>query len=319
MRLHHLRVQALQAFAGTAEVDFDALSEAGLFLLHGDTGAGKTTLLDAICLALFGRLPGARNTQARPRSDHAAPDIATEVTLELTLRGERVRITRSPEQERPKLRGEGTTVAKAKVLLEAVEADGTLRTLATGHDEAAAELDRLLGMSREQFCQVVLLPQGQFATFLHAKSDDREELLARLFGTERFEQAERWLTERRKKADEAVREAVRQITDTASRVSERLESPVPEGWERDPALLTTWVAEAQVLADADLATAEGVCTTVREQRAQAQATLTAVQGRLALRARHAEAVAELERFGAGAAARAQAAAGLELARAAAGV
>ncbi len=296
MRLHHLRVQALQAFAGTVEVDFDALADAGLYLLHGDTGAGKTTLLDAICLALFGRLPGERGTQARPRSDHAAPDVLTQVTLELTLRGERVRITRSPEQERPKIRGTGTTVAKAKILLEAVQADGATRVMATGHDEAAAELDRLLGMSREQFCQVVLLPQGQFATFLHARSDQREELLARLFGAERFEQAERWLTERRRQAEESVRASLRLITDSASCLSDRIGTPAPAGWEDDPGMLRIWVAQAQVLAEADLATADGLCRTVRDRRAATQAALVAAQAQLALRARHAGAVTALERL-----------------------
>ena len=319
MRLHHLRVQALQAFAGTVEVDFDALADAGLYLLHGDTGAGKTTLLDAICLALFGRLPGERGTQARPRSDHATPDVLTQVTLELTLRGERVRITRSPEQERPKLRGQGTTVAKARVLLEAVEADGATRALATGHDEAAAELDRLLGMSREQFCQVVLLPQGQFATFLHARSDQREELLARLFGAERFEQAERWLTERRRQAEESVRASLRLVTDSASRLSDRIGSEAPGSWEEDPGVLSTWVAQAQVLAEADLATADGLCATVRDRRAAAQSALVTAQAQLALRERHAQAVAELERLTADAQEHEQIVRELTLARAATGI
>ncbi|MDT7546205.1 MAG: repair protein SbcC/Rad50, partial [Actinomycetota bacterium] len=60
MRPHHLRLTAFGPFAGTVEVDLDALSEAGLFLLHGDTGAGKTTLLDAMGFALYGRVPGVR-------------------------------------------------------------------------------------------------------------------------------------------------------------------------------------------------------------------------------------------------------------------
>src|SRR5215218_10412580 len=109
MRLHRLRLTAFQAFAGSGQVDFDRLSESGLFLLHGDTGAGKTTLLDAVCFALYGQVPGARARDARLRSDHADAATRTEVELEVTLRERRLRIVRRPAQERPKLRGEGMT------------------------------------------------------------------------------------------------------------------------------------------------------------------------------------------------------------------
>ena len=98
MRPHRLRVTAFGAFAGTEQVTFDDLE--GLFLLHGETGAGKTTLLDAIAFALYGRVPGMRGTAKRLRSDHAAPDVRTEVELEVTVGGRRLRIIRRPEQER---------------------------------------------------------------------------------------------------------------------------------------------------------------------------------------------------------------------------
>ncbi|MCW3039331.1 MAG: repair exonuclease, SbcC, partial [Solirubrobacterales bacterium] len=236
MRLHRLQVQALQAFAGCVEVDFDALSEAGLFLLHGETGAGKTTLLDAVVFALFGRLPGARGGEGRERADLAAPELPTSVTLELTLRGERLRITRTPKQERPKQRGTGVRTVAPTVVLEAIATDGSAVVKATRVEEVQHEIDRLLGMNREQFCQVVLLPQGQFATFLHARSDEREELLARLFGTERFEQAERWLTERRKRADEDVRRALQDLREMAARLSQVLAAEAPDAWEDDAPL-----------------------------------------------------------------------------------
>jgi len=105
MRPHRLRLTAFGSFAGTVEVDLDALSGSGLFLLHGDTGAGKTTLLDAMGFALYGRVPGVRNDAKRLRSDYAAADTNTEVQLEATLGGRRMRITRSPEYDRPKKSG----------------------------------------------------------------------------------------------------------------------------------------------------------------------------------------------------------------------
>ncbi|HET6449568.1 MAG TPA: AAA family ATPase, partial [Conexibacter sp.] len=169
MRLHRLRLTAFQAFAGSEQVDFDALAESGLFLLHGDTGAGKTTLLDAIAFALYGQVPGARARDARLRSDHASPEVRTEVELEVTLRARRLRIVRRPSQERPKLRGEGTTREGHACTVEELDpASGEWAVLAARPDEARHELDPLLGMTCDQFCQVVLLPQGEFATFLRA-------------------------------------------------------------------------------------------------------------------------------------------------------
>src|SRR5215207_6518588 len=109
MRLHQLDITAFGPFGSLQQVDFDELSTAGLFLLHGPTGAGKTSVLDAVCYALYGSVPGARqNGQGLTlRSDHAARSTRTEVRLELTVAGRRLEITRQPPWERPKKRGTG--------------------------------------------------------------------------------------------------------------------------------------------------------------------------------------------------------------------
>ena len=220
MRPHRLRVTAFGAFGGTIEVCFDDLASAGLFLLHGETGAGKTTLLDAIGFALYGRVPGERAKTRRLRSDHAAPGSFTEVELEATLGGRRMRVTRKPEQQRPKRRGGGTTTEQAKVLLE--EHDGSSwRALSTRAGEADDEIKDLMGMSAEQFYQVVLLPQGEFAQFLHAAADKRAELLEKLFGTDRFGKVEDWLAERRRataRAVDAAEQAIRELTAVIAQV-----------------------------------------------------------------------------------------------------
>jgi DNA repair protein SbcC/Rad50 len=219
MRPHRLRVTAFGAFGGTVEVCFDDLASAGLFLLHGETGAGKTTLLDAIGFALYGRVPGERGKARRLRSDHAVPGAPTEVQLEATMGGRRVRITRKPEQQRPKRRGEGTTTEQAKILLE--ESDGgTWRAVSTRAGEADDEIRDLMGMSAEQFYQVVLLPQGEFAQFLHAPADKRAELLEKLFGTDRFGKVENWLAERRRSTARVVGEAEVAIKELAARVAQ---------------------------------------------------------------------------------------------------
>src|ERR1700712_1596668 len=118
MRLHTLTLSAFGPFAGTEEVDFDEVGRDGLFLLWGPTGAGKTTLLDAVVFALYGTVPGVRGEEKRLRSDHAAAEARTEVTCELTLSGERLRVIRRPEQQRPKKRGAGSTTEQAKLTVQ---------------------------------------------------------------------------------------------------------------------------------------------------------------------------------------------------------
>ena len=226
MRPHRLRVTAFGAFGGTVEVSFDDLASSGLFLLHGETGAGKTTLLDAIGFALYGRVPGERGKARRLRSDHAAPGTPTEVQLEATIGGRRMRITRKPEQERLKLRGTGTTTEQAKVRLEELTG-ASWHAVSTRAGEADAEIADLVGMSADQFFQVVLLPQGEFAKFLHADAGDRAKLLQRLFGTDRFHAVEEWLARRRKSTADEVREAEIAISGLLARVAQAAGVPVP--------------------------------------------------------------------------------------------
>jgi exonuclease SbcC len=292
MRPHRLRVTAFGAFGGTVEVSFDDLSGAGLFLLHGETGAGKTTLLDAIGFALYGRVPGERNKARRLRSDHAPAGIRTEVLLEATIGARRVRITRRPEQDRPKLRGGGTTTEQAKVLLEEARG-GSWRTVSTRAGEADEEIRDLMGMSAEQFFQVVLLPQGKFADFLHADAADRARLLQRLFGTDRFRTVEEWLADRRRamarevdEAQGAIRELVARVAQVAQ-VTEPVGQPdsVPAPRCGEPSLPDpAWAAR---LAETAAAEADACATQVRARRTaldQAQERLRAAE-RLADRQR----------------------------------
>ena len=250
MRPHRLRVTAFGAFGGTVEVSFDDLASSGLFLLHGETGAGKTTLLDAIGFALYGRVPGERGKARRLRSDHAAPGTPTEVQLEATIGGRRMRITRKPEQERPKLRGTGTTTEQAKILLEELTG-ASWHAVSTRAGEADTEIADLMGMSADQFFQVVLLPQGEFAKFLHADAGDRAKLLQRLFGTDRFHAAEEWLARRRKTTADEVREAESAISGFLARVAQAAGVPVPG--DDPPDASAPALPPVQVLPDAQWA------------------------------------------------------------------
>jgi exonuclease SbcC len=246
MRPHQLEVVAFGAFAGTTAVDFDNLE--GLFLLHGETGAGKTTLLDAIAFALYGRVPGKRGDVRRLRSDHAPAEVRTAVTLEATIGGRRMRVLRTPEQDRPKKRGDGFTREQASVLVQELTGGGIWETKSTRVGEADTEIADLMGMSAEQFFQVVLLPQGQFAKFLHADAPDRERLLQKLFGTDRFRSVEDWLTQRRRETDNEVRTAEEVVHRLRAQVAQAAGTEVPEE-ATDP---VQWAAALAETADAAL-------------------------------------------------------------------
>ncbi|MFD7655174.1 AAA family ATPase [Actinosynnema sp. NPDC059797] len=226
MKLHRLAVSGFGPYAEREEVDFDLLGADGLFLLHGDTGAGKTTLLDAVAFALFGKVPGARGDVKRLRCDYASPDTPTFVELELTVRGRRFLVRRSPEYDRPKRRGDGVTRQQAQVSLTWLagwEGEGHTRI-----DDVAREIDALLGMTADQFFQVVLLPQGEFARFLRAETVEREKLLEKLFGTERFLDVEKWFREHRRERRQEVERLGLVNRDLVQRVAEAGAEEPPE-------------------------------------------------------------------------------------------
>ncbi|NGN62793.1 SMC family ATPase [Streptomyces sp. A7024] len=251
MRLHRLAVRAFGPFAAVQEIDFDALSGAGIFLLHGATGAGKTSVLDAVCFALYGGVPGARQGGSL-RSDHADAGTPTEVELELTVAGRRLRLTRRPAQPRPKKRGSGFTEEKAvSLLVEWDAAADDWKGLSRSHQEIGEEIGQLLGMTREQFCQVVLLPQGDFARFLRADAQARATLLGRLFDTRRFAAVEDRLAELRRGAHDDVRAGDERLLGLAHRIEQAADSPEaprPELAPGDPGIgeeLLQWAAQVR--------------------------------------------------------------------------
>ncbi|HEX4698557.1 MAG TPA: SMC family ATPase [Actinomycetes bacterium] len=273
MRLHRLEVTAFGPYAGTETVDFDALAVGGVFLFTGSTGAGKTSLLDAVCFALYGQVPGARAKAARSlRSDHAADGVAPQVVLELTLSGRRLRITRSPGWERPKRRGSGTVAAQAAVHLEERAATGW-STLATRLDEAGDLVGRLLGLRLPQFCQVVLLPQGQFADFLRADAENRRDLLESLFDTVRFTEVERWLVARRQESSRALDDVDRRLDRVLARIAEASGQDRPEDVSGSDAV--PWADGLLTSARAGHARADAVAALAAEQVEVAAARLEA--------------------------------------------
>ena len=288
MRLHHLEITAFGPFAETVDVDFDELSDAGLFLLTGPTGAGKSSVLDAVCFALYGDVPGDRGSARRLRCDTAPAGRAPRVVLEATLADRRFRITRSPAWQRPKRRGTGLTTEQASVLVEELTTDGPL-TLTYRLDEAGQLVSELLGMNLTQFCQVAMLPQGRFQEFLRSRSEDRQRLLQKLFRTRRFEDIERWLREHRLTLHRRLDQLTNELAALAHRLDEAGASDHDlEALLADDAALEAWATDlvtesaASAAAAANLATATATDAAAVELELASATTLAALQHRHAV-------------------------------------
>ncbi len=203
MRIHRLEIEGFGPFRRPQVVDFDAFADDGIFVISGRTGAGKSSILDAICFALFGSVPRYDTGEKRLRSDHSGADEPTLVSLEFSAGGERWRVERSPEYERAKRNGTGTTTAPPQARLFVRAGEGWEGRAARPRDVGEA-LHEILPLTQEQFLQVILLAQNRFAKFLLAGHGERQALLRTLFGTRRFEEYEQALERRRKDSEARV-------------------------------------------------------------------------------------------------------------------
>ncbi len=181
MRPTNIRISGFGPYAGNVDLPMDRLGESGLYLITGDTGAGKTSIFDAICYALYGEPSGGNREVYMLRSLYAAPDTPTEVELAFLHAGREYRVKRSPEYQRPKRKGEGTTkhIAEAEMQFP----DGKV---ITGKDHVTAAVKQLLGIDKTQFMQIVMLAQGEFMKLLTADTTERSKIFRGIFKTDRY-------------------------------------------------------------------------------------------------------------------------------------
>ena len=238
MIFHRLEFEAFMAYPKREVIDFDALNEAGIFLLNGPTGSGKTTVLDAICYALYG-MPSSERDIGSLYSTHVPPgEIKPHIFLELSIQNRRLRIDRTPAYRRLITRGKnkGTpTLENPQALVSELipgrdpQDEQSWRKAAEGMADSADYLTKLIGLNREQFLKVMLLPQGQFADFLKARSKDRIPLLKQLFPVDTYEQVMNRLREEEQISERAVQDikhaldrTLEQTVTTYTKLCERL-------------------------------------------------------------------------------------------------
>lgn len=167
--------------------NFERLQQVPLFLITGKTGSGKTTIFDGITFALFGETAGGDRSAASLRSDFAEPQAETLVVLEFEHQGQHYRITRNPKQLLAKKRGSGMREIAAAAKFESFDGEKKQAELTKVRD-VNLKIEAILQLNRQQFVQIVLLPQGDFRRFLLSDSNEKEAILRKIFRTQLYQQ-----------------------------------------------------------------------------------------------------------------------------------
>ncbi|GIN73708.1 nuclease SbcCD subunit C [Bacillus sp. J14TS2] len=225
MRPLTLRMTAFGPYKDTEIIDFTKLKEQSIFVISGNTGAGKTTIFDGICFALYGSASGQdRENQTMLRSHFAEDDIHTAVELIFELHHRTYRILRQLGHIK---QGNKTKTGERYEFFE-MEDD---REVPCVDRQIVSEIDKkvesLLGLTQAQFKQIVMLPQGEFRKLLTSQTENKEDILRRLFKTDRYQQIGEKLRNRKKRVEEMFQQEERVKESLIQNVQATL--PVREG------------------------------------------------------------------------------------------
>lgn len=214
MRPIKLTMQAFGAYAKKEVIDFEKLGTEQIFVISGKTGAGKSTIFDAISFAIFGKANTFDRESFSMRSHFATDKEITEVTLVFRLKDKIYQISRIPQQEIAKQRGNGTTTSPQKAELYELVGD-EMKLLASSVRDVNTKMEELIQLNVDQFRQILMIPQGEFRELLVSDSKDKEVILQRLAHTVYYEKVENLLWEKQKEAEILVVEARKKVAELA--------------------------------------------------------------------------------------------------------
>ncbi len=182
MRPIKLIISAFGPYAKETIINLDDFGKSGIYLISGDTGAGKTMIFDAISYALFGEPSGNVRDVNSFRSKYATDDVKTYVELKFEYRDKIYKVRRNPEYFRPSKRGEG--MVKEMAGAELILPDGRI---VSKIKEVNKEITKILGINREQFCQIAMISQGEFLKLILADTRDREKIFRQILKTSYYQ------------------------------------------------------------------------------------------------------------------------------------
>ena len=228
-----LTMSAFGSYAGKNVIDFTGQQQ-GIFLITGDTGAGKTTIFDAITYALYNQTSGGERNGNMMRSQYDQPETETYVELEFLYRGQTYRVRRNPDYKITKTLKNGK-IREQKVphSVELTLPDGTV--FPEKKNATDAKIIEILGLTADQFSQIVMIAQGDFLKLLYTKSDERKMIFSKLFRTDIYWKIQENLRRKSMEMDERIQENDRAFEQEKSRIMplpEREELPLDELVER---------------------------------------------------------------------------------------
>ncbi len=194
MKLLTLRLCGIGPYVDEQIVDFTSFGHNPIFLIEGPTGAGKSTILNAITFAFYGEAGIDTSQNKRLLCDHCEQDGSAIVILTFEVRGQVYRITRTPKYHPPKLKKEKPETVELAVLNET----GEWLDYAEQKRDTDAKIKQIIGLTAEQFAQVIVLPQGQFREIITSSSAVREKIYATLFSTTMYQDITQKLLEQYK-------------------------------------------------------------------------------------------------------------------------
>ena len=223
MRIRRLEMVGIGPFTQRQVIDFTAFDESGLFLLEGPTGSGKSTIIDALTFALYGDVARQKDaSKDRLRSNRLEDGQRSEVDLVFEVRSGLYRVARTPAYTPAGRKTQRNSKATLVRVVEDPSAEAGVRTvedIASGPSKVGPEITRIVGLDKEQFLQTIVLPQGKFARFLTATSDERERILRDIFDTRVYVAFQERLAEAAASSRAALAERERAAAGAMARVA----------------------------------------------------------------------------------------------------
>ncbi|MBE7121145.1 AAA family ATPase [Bacillus cereus] len=204
MRPIQLIMTAFGPYKQKEVIDFKDLGEHRIFAISGNTGAGKTTIFDAICYVLYGEASGEERSDTNMlRSQFADDNVYTSVELTFQLKGKSYEIKR---QLGHKKQGNKTITGHAVELYEVIDEEKVPCVDRFHVTDVNKKVEDLIGLSKHQFSQIVMLPQGEFRKLLTSETENKEEILRRIFKTDRYKLMRELLDQKRKQWKDVLQE-----------------------------------------------------------------------------------------------------------------